>query len=284
MTDWVRKVKKMLKNRKGFTLIEVVVTMVIAAIFLAITIALLLSTTNLSAHAEKDLSAKQVTTEVLNFIVEQTKYATEITPVESNAAVSAGAYTIPISDKIYNEKWPAPNPWTDPSVGISIPSDYEDDYSDEEKQDFYDNPNDDDDKMNAVQRKKIADESYKNNLIFYVGDESGAPAKKGYLFFKRADDSGAPVNVFGKTFYGNRLISLDMSITQDHTSSKIVVTETITLYKDEKKVRSTNNSFELVNMDMDIADDWTDDDDKTIIGSVDPPNYYICKDVKYYDW
>jgi prepilin-type N-terminal cleavage/methylation domain-containing protein len=285
-------VKKQLKNKKGFTLIEVVVTMLIAAIFLAITIALLLSTTNLSAHAEKDLSAKQITTEVMSFLVDQTKYATEIapteiTPVASNDAVSASNYTMPASDKLYNPKWLPldSNPWESgaSSVGIIIPSEYDDDFSYEEKMDFFND-------LSPDQKLAIKDESYKRNLIFYVGKESGVPAQKGYLYFKRADDSGAAINVFGKAFYGmNRKISLDISEIQDEVTGKIVVTVSVNLWEDDKIIKTGKNSFELVNIDADADEDtfadWEkDEDDIEIIGSIDPTNYYICKDVKYFDW
>jgi prepilin-type N-terminal cleavage/methylation domain-containing protein len=281
--------------RKGFTLVETIVTLVIAGIFLAMTIGILISTTNLSAHAERNMSAKQITTEILEFMVEQTKYATEITPVASNTAVSAGAYTIPTSDKIRNEKWlpfDSSNPWHEHSpVGISMPNNYDDDYSYEEKLKFYD------DELTPAQQLAISTESYKRNLIFYVGDASGVPAKKGYLYFKRADDDGSPLNVFGITYYKKMKISLDVSETIDPVSSRIVVTETITLWYNEtnwadstadKKIRTIQNSFELVNIDADADgdkfNDWEEDDDITIIGADDPPHYYICKDVKYFDW
>jgi prepilin-type N-terminal cleavage/methylation domain-containing protein len=272
-----------MRNKKGFTLVETIVTLVIAGIFIAITIGILISTTNLSAHAEKNLSAKQITTEILEFLVEQTKYATEITPVALGTPVSAANYTMPTSDKLYNPKWLPidSNPWEflgASSVGISIPSDYANDYSYEEKLKFYD------DVLTPVQQLAISNESYKRNLIFYVGNASGVPAQKGYLFFKRADDPGSPINVFGKAFYEGRLMSIDVSVTQDPVTSRIVVTETITLWEGERKAHATNNSFELVNFDMDIADDWTAADDITIIGATAPPHYYICKDVKYFDW
>jgi prepilin-type N-terminal cleavage/methylation domain-containing protein len=269
------------KNKKGFTLVETIVTLVIAGIFMAITIGILISTTNLSAHAEKNLSAKQITTEVLEFLVEQTKYATEITPVASSDAVSADAYTMPTSDKIYNEKWPNPNPWI---VDIGIDSDdYDDLTTDEEKLAFYN-------ALTDPQKQAVSDESYTRNLIFYVGSdddekEKGTPVQKGYLFFKRADDRGDPINVFGKAYYGNRRISLDVSEIQDSATSKIVVTATVTLWEGEEfktKTYAIHNSFELVNTDT--TAEWTTENDIAITGSDDPPCYYICKDVKYFDW
>jgi prepilin-type N-terminal cleavage/methylation domain-containing protein len=283
-------------DKKGFTLVETIVTLVIAGIFMAITIGVLISTTNLSAHAEKNLSAKQITTEVLEFLAEQTKYATEITPVNaakpvaSNAAVSAATYTMPTSDKIKNGKWPNPSPWIPQlSGGISIPSEY-DDWTYEEKLAFFD-------ALSDEQKKPVSDASYANNLIFYVGDESGAPATPpepgkpatGYLFFKRADDSGTPINAFGKNYYGNRKISIDFSEIQDPATSKIIVTETVNIWEGDQNIRTIQNSFELVNIDADADgdtfDDWDKDkDDITIIGATDPPHYYICKDVKYFDW
>jgi hypothetical protein len=201
-------------------------------------------------------------------------------PVESGTAPSLANYTMPTSDKIYNEKWPNPNPWN--GFGINS-ADYEI-LSYEEKLTFYD------DHLNLAQKQAVADTSYERSLIFYVGHESGIPADKGYLYFKRADDSGTPINAFGKEFYGNnRKISVDISEIQDPVTSKIVVTVTINLWEGEKKVRSINNSFELVNIDADADgdkfDDWDkDEDDIEITGATDPTHYYICKDIKYFDW
>jgi hypothetical protein len=259
------------------------------------TVGLLISTTNLSSSTEKDIAAKQITGNIMEFLVDQTKYMMEITPTDPpdpplpSASVSDTNYTIPTSDKIYNGKWPNPNPWTPGSSTVSVDgidagsSDY-DDLTYDEKKTFFN-------ALTVDEKKEISNASYKNNLIFYVGDADGVPANKGYLYFKRADDGGTAINVYGKAFYGNknRKISIDVSEIQDPFTSKIVVTITVNLWEGEgasSKIKTSKNSFELVNIDADADEDKFDDwdDDITIIGADDPPRYYIGKDVKYFDW
>jgi hypothetical protein len=108
-----------------------------------------------------------------------------------------------------------------------------------------------------------------DELILYVGDDSGALAKKGYIWFARGNGANPPVMLFPKTFYGDRVVSMDFKQTRDSLADDgmIVVAETVHMYENEgtSKGRSATHTFQLINRDMQV--DVVDETQK--IGATD---------------
>ncbi|MDR0852716.1 MAG: type II secretion system GspH family protein [Clostridiales Family XIII bacterium] len=181
-----------LRNKKGFTLVEIIVTLVIAGICIAVAGGILISSTNLVANIQIKDKAKQVAVTAAAFLNEETKFAAEITPVPYSASVSL-----------------------DP-----------------------------------------------DDAVFYIGNEAGVPANRGYLFFRRVGDAADPVNIFGVNYYQNMKMSLDVSAVRNSANDTIVVTETISLFFNDNLIRTDVNTFALVNslIYSDLEYVWTDID------------------------
>jgi prepilin-type N-terminal cleavage/methylation domain-containing protein len=79
-------------DKKGFTLVEMIVTLSIALIVIGIAGGILISSLSLFAHEERSVSTKQVALEISEFLNEQTKYAMIIDPIESTTVPSSGTY------------------------------------------------------------------------------------------------------------------------------------------------------------------------------------------------
>jgi prepilin-type N-terminal cleavage/methylation domain-containing protein len=57
--------------------------------------------------------------------------------------------------------------------------------------------------------------------ILYIGDaETGAASGTGNLYFKRAEDTSAPINVYGTGFYKRTTIGLDYTVTATSETQK----------------------------------------------------------------
>jgi prepilin-type N-terminal cleavage/methylation domain-containing protein len=184
-------------NKKGFTLVEMIVTLSIALIVIGVAAGILLSSLSLFAHEEKNVSTKQVIQEISEYLNEQTKYAMIIDPIASTTVPSSGTYP----QRSYEEYFEY--------AGDSDP--------------------------------------FANNTLLYVGDENGIPAQKGFLYYKRAGDTGAAINAFGVQFYGSLKMELDVSEIRNPSTDTIVVTQTIRLFDGEVEVRTATNTFQLVN-------------------------------------
>jgi hypothetical protein len=109
-----------------------------------------------------------------------------------------------------------------------------------------------------------------------VGDETGAPASKGYLYYKRPGDPQGAINVFGTHFYNNLKMSLDVSEVWNASNGAIVVTQTIRLYSGDTVVKTSNNSFQLVNSLVFSDPDYTWPGDVDIKGA-DWVGYYTAR-------
>jgi prepilin-type N-terminal cleavage/methylation domain-containing protein len=70
-----------------------------------------------------------------------------------------------------------------------------------------------------------------SSAILYIGDADGIPAPKGYLYFKRAGDTGDPINAYGTDFYKRTTIGLEYEETTyaDDTKSFAI---TVNIYVD----------------------------------------------------
>ena len=159
MTKMIRKLKgrRILSGRKGFTLVEVIVTLVITVAVIAVSSSLVITGTNIFARsAQRDIQANIAET-VLSFVSDQLLYTEYITNLDTNPPVlsTAGGNAI-----------------------LMIKKNPSDTYTD----------------------------------------------VRGQLFFRRANDSQNPVNVFGSNFYNNYKIGLTVEIKSTATGYSMTLT------------------------------------------------------------
>ena len=155
----------MLSGKGGFTLAEVMVTLIITIIIIAVSSALVISGTNIFARsAQRDMQMNIAET-VLSFVSDQLLYAKDIQSGSVNT-----------SPGIYPEGNAAIVHIKAPSAGGAIGSD------------------------------------------------------KGQLFFRRAGDTQAPINIFGANFYQNYDIGMKLDITPATGGAGAYFTLTVTVY------------------------------------------------------
>jgi len=156
MTLYKMKMKNSFSGKSGFTLVEVIITLVITVIVIAVSSSLVITGTNIFARSAQRDVQQNIAETVLTFVSEQLLYAETITemtnpPVFENAGGAA-----------------------------------------------------------IMQIKKSTTETYSDT--------------KGQLFFRRAQDSQNPINIFGSNFYGNYEVGITLEITIPAAGPSVTVT------------------------------------------------------------
>jgi len=136
-------------NSGGFTLVELIVALAIAAILMTLSISILSTAMNVSAKVTSDATNGKVSDLVLDFCEERLVYARYIRVFAAPAASDLEQLLL----------------------------------------------------------------NHPNQAILYIGDETGAPATRGYVYYRPADAAPGdlPVNAFGQGFYQDGTVQLTLS-------------------------------------------------------------------------
>jgi prepilin-type N-terminal cleavage/methylation domain-containing protein len=117
--------------------------------------------------------------------------------------------------------------------------------------------------------------------LLYVGDETGAPAQRGYLYVKRAGDTSSAINAFGVAFYNGGVVSLDYTVEVSSGGSggsggsapKRGIVLVLHLYDASgAEVRTATRSFFALNIMDDVSQPTTNIE---LIGATQTPPYYL---------
>jgi len=153
--------KKLSCKRGGFTLVEVIVTLVITVIVVAVSSSLVITGTNIFARSAQRDVQQNIAETVLTFVSDQLLYARII-------GEGAQSPVYPITNKA---------------------------------------------------------------LLHIVDPKTGTGSDRGYLFFRRHDDSrDSVVNVFGDNFYQNYTVGLKIDIAPGDAGNNASFTLTVTVY------------------------------------------------------
>jgi prepilin-type N-terminal cleavage/methylation domain-containing protein len=183
------KIKRLLTEKKGMTLVELIITFVVAAILIASSSALIISSTNMIAHTTDKTMNESAADAILNIVAQRLRYASS---VEVSGAQSGANMSSALNDAL----------------------------------------------------------SETGATVFYIGDATGAvsPTGRGVLWFKRFDETGSAVNIFGDAFYHGSRIALQYTVDKVEENKTKAVTLTVFVYDgngEQKMKRST--SLQLVN-------------------------------------
>jgi prepilin-type N-terminal cleavage/methylation domain-containing protein len=165
-----------MNRKKGFTLVELIVVMVIALIIIGLSCGYLISSMNLFGRVtDKELDA-EIADAAISFIADELQFASA---VENVAGLSDTATT---------------------------------------------------------------------NAIIYIADNTGTPGSgSGYLWFRRAGDTGDAINIYGSNFYHGKTIGLQYEVNLVDGDNK-AVTVTVDVYDARgNKSLSRSKSVRLLN-------------------------------------
>jgi hypothetical protein len=178
MKELHKKICRLLRSNRGTTLVEVILTIVIAGIVVALSAGILLSgSTLISDVTNRDLD-------------------TQIAKSVSQLA----------TDNINMAK----------SVTVLTPAELED----------------------ALKR---------DNTLIYIGDESGAPAAKGRLYFRKAGTTEPAINIFGEVFYHGRSIALTYRVDKVEPDLPKAITIITSVHNRDELTAKRHRSIQILN-------------------------------------
>ena len=171
-------------RKGGFTLVEMIVTLVIAIIIIGVSGSLIITGTNIFTKSAQKDRQMDIAETVLSFAVDRLLYAESI-----------------------SERTPSP---TGASAGYA---------------------------------------GAQGAVLHIINPDTNTGGNRGQLYFRRAGDSGYPVNVFGAGFYHNYLVAINYDIERPG-SGGASVTVTVTLYnssRPEEAVAERSSTKPLLN-------------------------------------
>jgi prepilin-type N-terminal cleavage/methylation domain-containing protein len=181
--------RRALSDNRGFTLVELIVSMLISVIVFGAAAAILISALSLSANVTQDATYERIADSILDFVEERVTFATAVT---SNEAEDLESFQ-----------------------GLLLITD---------------------------------------DPLLYVGDESGTPVKRGWIYFRRTGSTVAPQNIFGESFYQDGNVSVNI-IEDKRAGRKPAETITVTLYDEQgHPVAQRTRTVYLINGDVSDAD------------------------------
>ncbi|MDR3316298.1 MAG: prepilin-type N-terminal cleavage/methylation domain-containing protein [Coriobacteriales bacterium] len=90
--------------------------------------------------------------------------------------------------------------------------------------------------------------------LLYIGDENGLPAERGWIYYRRAESSATPQNIFGESFYQGGSMSVSIIETK-LTNRKPAETITVILYdRESHQVAQRTRTVYLINGALSLED------------------------------